>query len=194
MFVTNVLDNTVTVIDSLALKPIRTVSVGQEPHHMAVMPDEQYLLVGNASSNDLTVLDLADGQPVKRITGVLDPYDLMFSPDHGYMVTVCTRLNIIQVYDTQAIESAVTTLGKEAHLTSLRTVKTDDQPNHLQFSPDSKMVYVTNEGSRTVSFIDFDQGRVVATVHVGRRPVGLAITKDGQRFLSQMRVTEPFQS
>lgn len=41
--------------------------------------------------------------------------------------------------------------------------------------------YVSNEDSRSVSVIDTDSARVVATIEVGKRPRGIKVSPDGQR-------------
>ena len=43
--------------------------------------------------------------------------------------------------------------------------------------------YVTNERDNTVSVIDLDQIRTIATVPVGQRPRGIAVTPDGNLLL-----------
>jgi len=45
------------------------------------------------------------------------------------------------------------------------------------------MAYVSNEGSNTVSVIDTDGFKVTATIKVGQRPRGIALTKDGKFLL-----------
>jgi len=43
--------------------------------------------------------------------------------------------------------------------------------------------YVSNEGSNTVSVIDTDGFKVIATIKVGQRPRGIELTKDGKLLL-----------
>src|SRR5262249_45936687 len=45
----------------------------------------------------------------------------------------------------------------------------------------SALVYVTNESDGTISVIDPDDARVVATIAVGKRPRGIRISPDGAR-------------
>src|SRR5690606_41086335 len=55
------------------------------------------------------------------------------------------------------------------------------KPVGVVVSPDGKRVYVANGHANSVSVIDAEMNRVIATIPVGRRPWGLAITPDGKK-------------
>jgi len=48
-------------------------------------------------------------------------------------------------------------------------------------SPDGRHVFVTNKSSDSVSVIDVQAMAVVATVVVGKGPIGLAVSRDSSR-------------
>ncbi len=54
-------------------------------------------------------------------------------------------------------------------------------PFGVAVSPDGSKVYVTNDGSNTVSVIDTTANTVIATIPVGVGPAGLAVTQDGSK-------------
>ncbi|MGI4976062.1 MAG: beta-propeller fold lactonase family protein, partial [Janthinobacterium lividum] len=47
----------------------------------------------------------------------------------------------------------------------------------------ANLAYVTNERDNTVSVIDMDQMKAVATIPVGQRPRGITMTHDGKSVL-----------
>jgi DNA-binding beta-propeller fold protein YncE len=58
LIVTNPQTNSVTVLDfdNLGKKLVAVVQVGEEPRHVLITPDKQYLLVLNQKSGDLAVI------------------------------------------------------------------------------------------------------------------------------------------
>ena len=53
------------------------------------------------------------------------------------------------------------------------------------------LVFVSNEGSRTVSVVDVAARRVVATIPVGERPRGIQTSPDGRRVLVALSDDRP---
>jgi YVTN family beta-propeller protein len=51
-------------------------------------------------------------------------------------------------------------------------------------SPDGRTVYVADGRNNSVVFLDAVSGRILATVAVGRRPWGIAMTSDGRKLYS----------
>lgn len=58
LFAANPSSGTVTILDVASQRVIAAVSVGQNPSHIIVTPDQQYALVLNRASGDLAVLRL----------------------------------------------------------------------------------------------------------------------------------------
>ncbi|HEY2131514.1 MAG TPA: YncE family protein, partial [Acetobacteraceae bacterium] len=85
-FVLDSVDATITEIDVSTEKPIRTVPVLREPHHMALTPDGKSMLVGDTSGNAIFYLDPDTGAVQRQIVAA-DPYQLQFSPN-GKFLTV----------------------------------------------------------------------------------------------------------
>jgi YVTN family beta-propeller protein len=47
-------------------------------------------------------------------------------------------------------------------------------------SPDEQRLYVANGRARTVSVVDLAAANVIANIHVGARPWGVGLTRDGK--------------
>ncbi len=62
-FVTNIDDDTVSVIDLSKRKVVKTINVGEEPFSLGLYTDaggsDRYLYVGNVQSNTLSIIDIA---------------------------------------------------------------------------------------------------------------------------------------
>ncbi len=67
-YVSNRLDDSVSVIDAAARKVIATIPVGDEPHGMLTDRPGKTLYVLNTSSDDISVIDATTLKEVKRLS------------------------------------------------------------------------------------------------------------------------------
>ena len=61
--------NRVAVVDAATYKVTKYLLVGQRVWHMALTPDEKYLLTTNGVSNDVSVIDVAAQKVIKTHSG-----------------------------------------------------------------------------------------------------------------------------
>jgi len=80
-FVTNRLDDSLSVIDVATRRVVATVEVGDEPHGVLTDRDGKYLYVLNTSSDNVAVIDTATLQTVKHLAASRSPWSLALSPD-----------------------------------------------------------------------------------------------------------------
>jgi YVTN family beta-propeller protein len=165
-------DATVTLLDQATYKPINTFSVGKEPHHLMVTPDNKSLIVASSVGNELFFLDPKTGQVQSRLPNMIDPYQLGFSPDQKWFVTNALRLDHVDIYH---YDGKNFTLAKRVPLAKM--------PSHLAFSADSKTVFVTQQGSDQLSAIDLATQTVKWTIPVGKAPAGVYMTPDDKYLL-----------
>lgn len=172
LLVLNSEGDTLSVVDVNEKKELRRIRVGSGPHHLMALPDDSALVVGLTSVNKLAFLDRKTGEVTKTVS-MLDPYQMAFSPDRKTFVTTALRMNYVDIY-----------AGDLSNTTKpLARVKTGDMPSHLVFSPDSKFVYVTEQGGNAIVQIDVAAGKVVRRVPVGLAPAGIWLTPDGKHLL-----------
>ncbi len=172
LIVLNSADDTLSLIDPHTNAEVSRVPIGRGPHHMMALPDDSALLIGLTAVNQLVVVDRKTGAVTRRIAA-MDPYQLGFSPDGKYFVTTALRQDFVDIY-----------AGKLAdEIKPLARVRSGVLPSHISFSLDSRFVYVTEQGSGTVSKIDLAAGKVVNRVAVGRTPAGIWTTPDGRNLL-----------
>ncbi|MBI2348064.1 MAG: beta-propeller fold lactonase family protein [Deltaproteobacteria bacterium] len=174
-FITNSDGDSISIIDRDTYKVVKTLQVGDYPHHMIVSLDGRYLYVGNTHSDTVSVLDLATEAIVKTVP-LLDPYNLYYSPDRKLLVTTCTRLGRVEVHAVDEWSE----ITKAAGWKRLAQIPTGKDPNHFAFSPDGRFMYVSNEYSHQLSVLDLQGHKVIRQLNPGRRPVDVSLAPGGK--------------
>src|SRR6202047_3771327 len=98
VYVPNSRSATVTVIDPVTYRVIRTFSTGALPQHVVPSYDLSTLWVANNEGNSLTPIDPTTGEDGRRIP-VEDPYNLYFTPDGRFAMVIAERLDRIDFRD-----------------------------------------------------------------------------------------------
>ena len=170
--VLNSRDASVSLLDQATFKEIGAIQVGKEPHHLMATPDNKSLIVASAMGNELFFLDPKTGQVQNRIKDIADPYQIGFSPDQKWFVANALRLDHVDIYSYN---------GKDLKLA--KRLPLGKLPSHMAFSADSRMVFVTLQGSDQVSAIDLATQQVKWTMPVGKLPAGIVMTPDDKYLL-----------
>ena len=176
IFVLNSLDATISQIDPAAMKEVRRIPTGKEPHHLYLSPDEKSLIVANAAGNSLTFIDPANGEVQRVLDDVVDPYPLRFSPDMKWFVTAGNRLNHVDLYRWQPTDAA----------RPMKLAKRFDAPrtpSHLSIDTKSTVVYASLQDSDELLAIDFAAQAVRWKITVGKLPADLYLTPDDRTLL-----------
>jgi DNA-binding beta-propeller fold protein YncE len=158
-FVVNSTSASISVIDISERKELRRVPALREPHHLVLSPDHENLLVGDTTGNEILFLDPATGD-VKRRLPVADPYQFGFSPDGKYLVVNGLARNQVDVYDAAA-------------MTLIKRFPAASTPSHLAFSPDSRTVFVSLQGSDKLAAFDLTAMEPSWIRPVGPTPAGV---------------------
>jgi len=170
--VLNSRDASVSLIDQKSYTEVGRVEVGKEPHHLYPKPDGRTLIVANAMSNDLHFLDPATGRLQQRVRNIDDPYQIGFSPDNRWFVSVCLRLDRVDLYRYEG-----------GSLVPGRRVPLGKAPSHVWFSADSRYAFVTLQESDEVAAIDLQTQDVAWRMKVGRQPAGIIVTPDDRHLM-----------
>jgi len=159
VYVLNSGDASVSVLDSVSREETRRIPVLREVHHLVLTPDRRSLVIGDSGGNELLFLDPATGE-VQRRERVSNPYHLDYSPDGRFLVIASLRRDQVDIYDADGP-------------TLLQRLRMPDKPSHIAFSPDSRLVFVTLQGSRSVAAISLETREPVWQAEVGREPAGI---------------------
>ncbi len=158
-FVVNSNDASVSLFDTGSHSEVQRIPMLREPHHMTLSPDGRSLLVGDTAGNAVLFLDPQTGEVQRRAT-ISDPYQLEFSPDGKWFTVAGLARDQIDIYDA-------------ATLTLQHRVAASSMPSHINYSPDSRTVFVSLQGSNALTAIDVASGRVVWQQAVGKTPAGV---------------------
>jgi len=104
IYVTNQLDNTVSVIDGATHKIVATVPVGISPAQMAVSADRKSIYIANTGSNTVSVLN-TDNDTIAGTIALPPrsrPVDVAVNPNGRYLYTADGGSNRVSVLDTRA--------------------------------------------------------------------------------------------
>ena len=170
-FVLNSADASISEIDIRTHREVRRVPVLREPHHMALTPDGKSLVVGDTAGNALFYLDPDTGAIQRQIT-ISDPYQLGFSPDGRWFTVAGLARNQVDIYDAPTM-----------HL--VHRVPARAMPSHINYAPDSSVVYVTLQDTDSLIAIDTGTGKVLWNAKVGRTPAGV-MWHDGALLVGDM--------
>ncbi len=158
-FVLNSNSASLSVLDVATHQELRRIPLLREPHHMALTPDHRSLVVGDTAGNTLFFLDPHTGA-IQRQAVISDPYQLQYSPDGKYLTIAGLARAQIDIYDA-------------ATLKLLHRVPARSLPSHMNYAPDSSVVFVSLQGSDRLIAIATASGAVLWNAKVGRTPAGV---------------------
>ena len=158
-FVLNSAGASISEIDIDTRREVRRLPVLREPHHMALTPDGRSLVVGDTSGNALFFLDPRTGAMQRRLP-LSDPYQLSYSPDGKWLTIAGLARNQVDIYDA-------------ASLRLVHRVPARSMPSHINYAPDSSVVYVSLQGTGELIAIDTASGATRWKTRVGETPAGV---------------------
>jgi len=174
--VSNMNDNTATILEARTLATLATVPTGRAPHEVALSHDGRWALVSNygtreAPGNTITVIDV-DARSVARtieLSEVRRPHGMVFLPGDTLIAVTAEVNRAVVVIDFRT--------GK-----TLRSLPTNGRAPHIVgLSRDGRRLVAGNIGDGTIAVVSPLAADTTRTVRVGRQPEGVAITPDGAR-------------
>lgn len=160
-----------SVLDMATRKEIRRIPILREPHHWALTPDRKDLLVGDTVANELLFLDPVTFE-IKRRLPMSDPYQLGFSPDGKFFIVAAIARNQIDIYEPVTYKL-------------IKRFTAKSMPSHIDFTPDSSVVFVSLQGTGQVVAIDLRTMLVLWTAPSGKAPAGIMV-QNGQILVANM--------
>lgn len=165
-YVANIISGTISVFEVPSLRKIEDIRVGGLPEGVAVSRDGTRLWVGNNSTPEVRVVDLKS----RRIVATLptDPIAIRVavSPDGKTAVTSNFTSGTLSVFDARALRP-LRTIRVSGDRAALQVT--------LQFSKDSKRIFVAETGRNTIAEVDLASGQVLRRLQAGKGGDGLAI-------------------
>lgn len=174
--VSNSGSNYVSVVDLTKRVEVHQVHVGREPRHMSITPDGKaaYVAVSGAdyvAKLDTSALAANDESKLSRVSEVArisTGADAM-----PYSTAIAANGKVGAVANNQATYMSILDLTRDV------VAKTVDVGNKggrgVQFSPDSKTVFLTVEDTSELVAIDVYTGKILNTFETGPGPRGFVI-------------------
>jgi YVTN family beta-propeller protein len=169
VYVPNIGDGTVDVIDPKTLRVVDHYAVGQMPHHVTPSWDMKKLYVNNEASSSLTVIDPGSGEP-EGVIHVPHPYNLYFTPDGKEAIVVVERLQTLQFRDPHTWR-----LLGSVYVPSPGV-------DHMDFSADGRYLLASSEWGGVVTRVDTHEMKITGRVDLGGAPVDVKLSPDGSVF------------
>jgi YVTN family beta-propeller protein len=169
VYVPNVGDGTVDVIDPHTYKVVDHYAVGEVPHHVTPSWDMNKLYVNNEGSSSLTAIDPKTGKPTGTIP-VPYPYNLYFTPDGKKAIVVVERLQTLEFRDPKTWD-----LLGSVYIPSPGV-------DHIDFSADGDYLLASSEWGGMVTKVDMSEMKITGEIYLGGNPVDIKLSPDGSVF------------
>ncbi len=154
VYVANVFDDNVSVIQTSSNTVVETVSVGNNPIGICSLPSGEYLYVANRSDNNVSVFRTSDNTVVETVSVGEHPSALCSHPSGDYVYVThffADNISVIQTSNNTVVE----------------TVSVGNNPVDICSLPSGEYLYVANRSGDNVSVIRTSDNTVVETVSVG---------------------------
>ena len=155
----------VAVVDTRALKVLRTLQAGSDPQQLDPTPEGRRVFVTNADGASVSVVDGLTGNFITRISVGRGPEAVRISPDGAWAFAVSATDGTASLIDTHLLQLARTVSG------------VGQRPRDATFSADSRAAYVLSELDASLYRIDIPAGAVQRLVELRKadHPWALAL-------------------
>lgn len=159
IFVTNLGDNTITVIDGETQQPVTEIKVGHSPQIAIFQPVTKKLYSYSAVDDTVAVIDTTqEGYPVKIISTGKQPYGIAFNMETN------------RVYVSHAGAASISVIdGTRDEVTAVIDLPEGTRPSILSVNEKQDKIYAVS-GSDFISVIDGKTHTVEKQITVGQNP------------------------
>jgi YVTN family beta-propeller protein len=174
LVVSNMRDNSATVIDASTGRVLATLTTGEGPHEVTVSHDGRWALVSNYGvrerpGNSLTVIDVQRMEVVRTIDlgTYRRPHGMAFFPGDTLIAVT-----------SEASQAVVLVDFRDGHVTG--TIATRGRASHmLAMAAKGDRLFTANIADGTITHLEVpsrEEGKVIV---VGKQPEGITTTPDG---------------
>jgi len=164
----------VVVIDPATYKIVGRFNVGAYPEHITPGWDGQTLFVNNMNGGTLTEIDPRTARPNGITIKVPNPYNLYFTPDGSRSIIVEDMLHGSPT-DPNGLLFLDRKTWKKVGFVPIPWAGA----NHLDFSADGKILFLSCEYSGRIVAVDVARMKVIASLNVGGSPTDVRLSPDG---------------
>jgi DNA-binding beta-propeller fold protein YncE len=167
----------VVVLNRSTLRPLKTFGGFDQPHIVAISPDDQYAYVTDDTRGTLTAIRLDDLKVTRTLSVGSGAHHMAFRPDEQQVwVALGESARVISIVSTVekprgALSGAVVDPGRP-HVVG--QFDPGFLAHDLAFSPDGREVWITSAASPDLTAFDVRSRRALFRVPVGPPPQHLA--------------------
>lgn len=157
IWVSNEMDDTISVIDVSTLEVVRTIETGERPRGITFSQDYAVVYVCASDSDTVQVIDTQTGVILHDLPSGEDPEQFILHPNNRHLYIANEDDAVTTVVDVQ----------------SRRVVAQIDvgiEPEGMAVSKDGKYVITTSETTNMAHWIDTETHKLVANTLVDARP------------------------
>jgi YVTN family beta-propeller protein len=143
-YVTNVNDNTVSVIDTASNSVVATIPVGGFPDGVATTPDGIRAYVTNAFDSTVSVIDTASNKVIATIPVGSAPAGVAITPDGTRPIEHDDHRHQSLAYVANEADNTVSVIDTVSN-TVVDTIPVRPEPNGVVITSDGTHAYVTNQ-------------------------------------------------
>ncbi len=192
LYIANGGANSVSVIDTIQRRVVGVVGVGESPTELAVSPDGTTLAVTNRASNSVSLMEIPSHSKGDLTPATLPKLRASFDgcPGAGSLAILpdSSKAFVACAAGHQVLALSLRTSPSLAHRSRNSVAAEPDQllalldvgisPVRLVLKPDGGEIFVTNEGSNTVSEIATGTNEVGGASLIGSSPVAGVVSAD----------------
>lgn len=167
-YVANLKGRTVSVIDTAIRKEVAQIEAGKGPAQVGFTPDGRFAFVSLSEENAVAVIDPATRRVTRKIPVGSGPIQLYATPD--------SRTLLVANQGTRSKPGKTVSMIDLETFSVSKTVETGPGAHGVVVDADGRYAFVTNIYANTVSVLDLQGRKVVATVRVGKEPNGISVT------------------
>jgi YVTN family beta-propeller protein len=174
LIVSNMNDNTATILDAATGRVVATLPTGEGPHEVAVSRDGRSAFVSNYGvrgkpGNSITVIDVARAAIARTIDlgDYQRPHGMAVLPGDTLIAVTSEASKLVLFVDLRsgAVVTTLPTNGRATHMLSL--------------SASGDRIVTANIADNAISVLSTRESGDPKIVAVARQPEGIAITPDG---------------
>ena len=165
LYVANMEDDSLSVIDTFARREIARIKVGRTPVQVAVAPNGRYVYVTLSGADAVAFVDVVAHRVVEKISVGRSPAQIFLS---------ATGTLVVANQGTRASPDSTTTLIDAPSRRIVATLQTGSGSHGVVGDNSGHYAYVTASFANTITVIDLRHRQVTRRYHVGERPAGIS--------------------
>jgi YVTN family beta-propeller protein len=177
LYVSNVLDGTLSIIDARKAKIVDTIAAGgRHPSGLRFLPDGRHLVISYigdriTDAGSLGIMDLQTGKLVKSIPVQAQSERFDITPDGK------------RAYVANIVGQSISVVDLEKGIVTDTIPSPEKLPFNVLVSPMGTRVFVANVMSNVIVEIDTATNKVIKMIKTAAGPNGMTFTPDGDNIL-----------